>query len=121
MIICNFINLNDHILKQILKAIVLHMSIVKKSESESRSVVSDSVQPNGLYSPWDSPGQNTGMRSLSLPQGIFPTQESNPHLLHCRRILCQLSHEGALVTLCMFYCSNRCSISLFYRKHLFKI
>ena len=48
--------------------------------SESRSVVSDSLQPHGLYSPWSSPGQNTGVGSLSLLQGIFPTQESNPGL-----------------------------------------
>ena len=32
--------------------------------------------------------------SLSLPQGTFPTQGSNPGLLHCRRILYQLSHQG---------------------------
>ena len=44
------------------------------SESESRSVVSDSLQPYGLYSPWNSPGQNAGGGSLSLLQGIFPTQ-----------------------------------------------
>ena len=30
-----------------------------------------------MYSPWNSPGQNTGVGSLSLLQGIFPTQESN--------------------------------------------
>ena len=46
----------------------------KKSESESRSVVSDSLQPHGPYSLWNSPGQNTGVGSLSLLQGIFPTQ-----------------------------------------------
>ena len=34
-------------------------------------------QPHGLYSPWNSPGQNTGVGSLSLLQGIFPTQRSN--------------------------------------------
>ena len=50
---------------------------------------------NGLYSPWDSPGQNTGVGSLSLLQGIFPTQGSNPGLLHCRRILYQLSHKAS--------------------------
>ena len=43
------------------------------SESESRSVVSDCLWPHGLYSPWNSPGQNTGVCSLSLLQGIFPT------------------------------------------------
>ena len=43
-------------------------------ERESHSVVSDSLQPYGLYSPLNSPGQNTGVGSLSLLQGILPTQ-----------------------------------------------
>ena len=47
-----------------------------ENESESHSVVSDSLKPHGLYSPWNSPGQNTGVGSLSLLQGIFPTQVS---------------------------------------------
>ena len=46
--------------------------------SESCSVVSDSLWAHGLYSPWNSPGQDTGVGSLSLLQGIFPTQGSNP-------------------------------------------
>ena len=50
-------------------------------ESESCSVVSDSLRPHGLYSPWNSPGQNTGVGSHSLLQGIFPTQGSNSGLL----------------------------------------
>ena len=57
--------------------------------------MSDSLRPHGLYSPWDSPGQNTGMGSCSLLQGIFPTQGSNPGLLQCRWILYQLSHQGS--------------------------
>ena len=48
-----------------------------------------------LCSPWNSPGQNTGVGSLSLLQGIFPTQRLNPRLPHCRRILYQLSHKGS--------------------------
>ena len=44
-------------------------------------------------SPWNSPGQTTGLGSLSLLQGIVPTQESNPGLPHCRKILYQLSHK----------------------------
>ena len=60
------------------------------SVSESRSVMSNFLQPHGLYSPWNSPGQNTGVGSL---QGIFPTQGSNPGLPHCRQILYQLSHQ----------------------------
>ena len=65
------------------------------NESESRSVVSNSLWPHGLYSPWNFPGQNTGVGSLSLLQGIFPTQGSNPGPPHCRRILYQLSHKGS--------------------------
>ena len=52
-----------------------------------------------VSSPWNSPGQNTGVGSLSLLQGIFPTQGWNPGLLHCRWILYQLSHKGTPRTL----------------------
>ena len=71
------------------------MLVINESESESRSVVSDSLLPYGLYSPWNSPGQNTGTGSLFSLQGIFPTQGSNPRLPHCRPILYQLSHQGS--------------------------
>ena len=64
-------------------------------ESESHSVVSNSSQPHGLQSPWNSPGQNTGVGSLSLLQQIFPTEESNWGLLYCRQILYQLSYQGS--------------------------
>ena len=73
----------------------VYSSVKVKSESESHSVVSDSLQPHGLYSPWISPGQNTVVGSLSHLQGIFPTQWSNPGLPHCRWILYQLSHKGS--------------------------
>ena len=63
--------------------------------NESGSVMSDYLQPHGLYSLWNSLGQNTGVGSLSLLQGIFPTQELNPGLPHCRQILYQLSHKGS--------------------------
>ena len=52
-----------------------------------------------LYRQWNSPGQNPGEGNLSLLQGIFPTQGLNPGLLHCRKILYQLSHEGKPRTL----------------------
>ena len=58
-------------------------------------ITSSSLQPHGLYSPLNSSGQNTGVGSVSLLQGIFPTQGSNPGLLHCRWILYQLSHKGS--------------------------
>ena len=57
--------------------------------SESLSVMSDSA------SAWTSPGQNIGVGSRSLLQGIFPTQGSNPGLPHCRHLLYQLSHQGS--------------------------
>ena len=57
--------------------------------------MSDSLWPHGLYSPWNSPGQNMGVGSHSLLQGIFPTQRLNPSLSHCRHILCQLSNKGS--------------------------
>ena len=59
--------------------------------SGRRSVVSDSLWPHGPYRPWTSPGQNTGVGSLSLLQRIFPIQGSNPGLPHCRQILYQLN------------------------------
>ena len=61
----------------------------------SRSVVSDSLRPHELYSPWNSPGQNTGVGSLSLlqPRRRFPFP--NQGLLNCRWILYQLSYQGS--------------------------
>ena len=64
-------------------------------ESESHSVVSDSFRPPGLYSSWNSLGQNTEVGSLSLLQRIFPSQGLNPDLPLCRWILYQLSHKGS--------------------------
>ena len=69
--------------------------VMVKSESESHSDVTNSLWPHGLYSPWNSPGQNTEVRSLSLLQGIFPTQGSHLGLLHLRQILYHLSYLGS--------------------------
>ena len=71
------------------------VALQHESESESHSVVSNSLRPHGLFSSWKSPGQNTVVSILSLLLGIFPTQGSNPGLRHCRRILYQLSHKGS--------------------------
>ena len=73
----------------------INLYLQKRKWSESHSVMSDSLWPCGLYSPWNSPGQNTGVGSLSLLQGILPIQGLNPGLPHCRQILCQLSHHGS--------------------------
>ena len=48
-----------------------------------------------LLCPWNSPGKDTGVGCHFLPQGIFPTQGLSPRLLHCRRILYHLSHQGS--------------------------
>ena len=58
----------------------------------SCSVVSDSLQPHGLYParplrPWDFPGQSAGVGCHFLLQGTFPTQGSNWHLLLGRQML----------------------------------
>ena len=63
-------------------------------QSASHSVMSDSLRPHGLHSPWNSLDKNTGVGSLSLLQWIFLIQESNWGLLHCRWILYQLSYQG---------------------------
>ena len=59
----------------------------------------DCSLPVKLLCPWDSPGKNTGVVFHSLLQGIFPTQGSNPGLLHCRQILYHLSHQRRQVNL----------------------
>ena len=64
---------------------------LKHHESESRSVVSDSLWPHGLYSLWNSPGQNTGVEQPFPSPGDLP----NPGLPHCRWILYLLSHKGS--------------------------
>ena len=62
---------------------------------ESCSVMCNSLRPHGLYRPWNSPGQNIWVGSLSLLQGIFPTQGSNPGLPHFGQILYQPSSKGS--------------------------
>ena len=62
----------------ILWTVVHQTSLWESRVNESHSVVSDSLQSHGQYSPWNSPSQNTGVGSLSLLQGIFLTQGSNP-------------------------------------------
>ena len=51
------------------------------------------LQVDSLLSEPPGKPKNTGVGSLSLLQGIFPTQESNWGLLHCRRILYQLGYQ----------------------------
>ena len=85
-------NLEGQVFRQILSGTdywsqYSNLLIFKKVKWELLSRVSDSLWPHGLYSPWNSPGQNSEVGSLSLLQGILPTQGSNPGLLHCRQTL----------------------------------
>ena len=98
------------------KIIFLSAFYSKLRESESHSVVSDSLRLHGLYSPWNSPGQNTGVGSVSLLQGLFLTQEQNWDLLHCRWILYQLSCQGSYICADKQLC---CSLSLDLKKSSF--
>ena len=70
-------------------------SALENENNKLPSCVRLFVTPWTIYSPWNSPGQNTRVGSFSLLQGIFPTQGSNPGFLHCRQILYQLSHKGS--------------------------
>ena len=56
----------------------------------------------GSSVPWDSPSKNTVVGFHFLLQGIFPTQELSPGILHCRQILYWLSYEGMTYRLCYF-------------------
>ena len=64
--------------------------------------------------PWDFPGKSTGVGCHFLLQRIFPTQGSNPGLLHCRQLLYPLSHQGkvTILALCFGRClaQGRCSV-----------
>ena len=66
-----------------------------ESENKNHSFMSNSVQPRGLYSSWNSPGQHTGVGNISPLQKIFLNQRSNPGLLHCRQFLYHLIHQGS--------------------------
>ena len=82
----------------ILQARILEWIAMPSSRGSSHPGIeprSPALQVDSL--PAETPGKpkNTGVGSLSLRQGIFPIQESNRGLLHCRRILYQLSSQGS--------------------------
>ena len=83
---------------EILQARILEWVARPSSRGSSQPGIepwSPTIQAGSL--PSEPPGKpkNTGVGSLSLLQGIFPTQESNWGLLHCRQILYQLSYQGS--------------------------
>ena len=88
----------DYTVHGILKARILEWVAFPFSRGSSQP--RDRTQVSciaGRFFPAEPQGKpkNTRVGSLSLLQGIFPTQESNQSLLHCRWILYQLSHQGS--------------------------
>ena len=69
--------------------------ILFEGESESLSVMSESLRLYELYSPWNSLGQNTAVGNLSPLQGIVPTQGLNPGSPALQAYSYQLSHRDA--------------------------
>ena len=80
----------------ILQARILEWSAVLFSRGSSNPGLTQVSRIAGDSVPAEPPGKpkNTGVGSLFLLQGIFPTQASNQGLLHCRWILYQLSYQG---------------------------
>ena len=77
------------------------------------------LQPRGLYPtrlpcPWNSPSKNTRVGCRLFLQGIFPTQESNPGLVHCRQIIYHLSHQGLSLPPCFLTTSAHGDMSIFH-------
>ena len=76
-----------------------YRGVERKWESVSPSIVPAPLWPHGLQPawllwPWDFPGKDTGIGCYFLLQRIFPTQGSNPGLLHCRQILSDCATRG---------------------------
>ena len=85
-----------------LQARILEWAAVPFSKGSSQprdrtqvSHIAPASQADSLPAEPQGKPKNTGVGSLSLLHGIFPTQESNPGLPHCRRILNQLSYQGS--------------------------
>ena len=90
----------DFIVHGILQARILECTVAfpfsRDHHNPGLEPRSPGLQVDALSAEPQGKTQNTKVGSLSLLQGIFPTQELNQGLLHCRRILYQLSYEGSL-------------------------
>ena len=70
------------------------MQVKVKSSVVSASLRPHGLHPTGILCPWDFPGKSPGVGCHFLLQEIFPIQGSNLHFLHCRWMICSLSHQG---------------------------
>ena len=91
---------------------VKNLPTMKEKWKWSRSAMSDSSGPHGLYPtsllcPWNFPGKSTGVGCHFLLQGLFLMQGLNPGLLHCRQTLYPLSHQVSQGNLASFPGSKR--------------
>ena len=87
----------DYTVHGILQARILEWIVLPLSRGSCQQrdqIQVSSMQADSLPAEPPEKPKNTGVGSLSLLQGIFPIQEMNPGLLHCRRILYQLSYQG---------------------------
>ena len=75
-----------------------HTYVCAQSLSCFQLLTPHGLEPARLLCPWDFSGKTTGVGCHLLFQGIFPTHGSNSHLLHCRQISLQLSHQGSPYT-----------------------
>ena len=80
----------------------------KKRMCESRSVLSDSLQPHGLYSPQNSPGQNTGVGSLSLLQGLYPGIEHRSPTLQADSLPAEPQGSPFILKFCLIKFVLKC-------------
>ena len=92
--------LSSKLVRALKAGIVSHVSLITLCESKVKFAQSCLTLCDPTDSPWNSPGQNIGVGSLFLLQGIFSTKGSNPGLPHCREILYQPSHKRGPITLC---------------------
>ena len=89
-----------------IKTLSLWLSLkgdISRKWSESRSVMSDSWWPRELFSPWNSPGQKTGVGSLSFLQWIFLTQEYKPGSSAAGGFFTNWANRKAQILLLIFY------------------
>ena len=94
-----------HTVRGILQARILEWVVFSFSRVSSQPR-SPALQADSLPAEPQGKPKNTGVGSLSLLQRIFPTQESNQGLLHCRWILYQLSYQGSPTLMVQSYLSR---------------
>ena len=89
------------LLPSIFPSIVSVLWLIVSHSDKSNSLSSHRLYPTRLLCPWNYPDKKTGVGCHPLLQGNFPTQGSNPGLLHCRQILYHMSHqESSVLQLC---------------------